>query len=166
MAVTVKELQKVAINKAIMETVDKRETTVVIQGGEIIAYGDKLTTKKPNKPFRNTYKATDDFVAEGLRAVLADYFKNEYKGSFARKGTVIVNEKENDYAITVSKIKFNVEQSKAVVNNLITKEVVSLVNKLDTLFLVQESNSTLVVSTPNFQQYQIRITKKRDRVAR
>ncbi len=45
-------------------------------------------------------------------------------------------------------------------------EVVSLIKSLNGLSIVQTSNNILVVQTLNFQQYQIKITKKRDRISR
>ena len=161
-----KDIQRVILEKAKMDAENQRETTVTIEGNGVISIGGKAVTKKPNKPFRNTFKASQDFVANSLRAVLKDHFEKTYEGSFARKGNLVVNEKDNDYVISVSKLKFNVEENILNYKNVIMNEVVSLIKSLDGLSIVQTSNNILIVQTLNFQQYQIKITKKRDRISR
>ena len=61
---------------------NQRETTVTIEGNGVISIGDKTVAKKPNKPFRNTFKASQDFVANSLRAVLKDHFEKTYEDVF------------------------------------------------------------------------------------
>lgn len=161
-----KDIQRVILEKAKMDAENQRETTVTIEGNGVISIGGKAVTKKPNKPFRNTFKASQDFVANSLRAVLKDHFEKTYEGSFARKGNLVVNEKDNDYVISVSKLKFNVEESILNYKSEIMNEVVSLIKSLNGLSIVQTSNNILIVQTLNFQQYQIKITKKRDRISR
>lgn len=161
-----KDIQRVILEKAKMDAENQRETTVTIEGNGVISIGGKAVTKKPNKPFRNTFKASQDFVANSLRAVLKDHFEKTYEGSFARKGNLIVNEKDNDYVISVSKLKFNVEENILNYKSEIMNEVVSLIKSLNGLSIVQTSNNILIVQTLNFQQYQIKITKKRDRISR
>lgn len=161
-----KDIQRVILEKAKMDAENQRETTVTIEGNGVISIGGKAVTKKPNKPFRNTFKASQDFVANSLRAVLKDHFEKTYEGSFARKGNLVVNEKDNDYVISVSKLKFNVEENILNYKSEIMNEVVSLVKSLNGLSIVQTSNNILIVQTLNFQQYQIKITKKRDRISR
>lgn len=161
-----KDIQRVILEKAKMDAENQRETTVTIEGNGVISIGGKAVTKKPNKPFRNTFKASQDFVANSLRAVLKDHFEKTYEGSFARKGNLVVNEKDNDYVISVSKLKFNVEENILNYKNVIMNEVVSLIKSLNGLSIVQTSNNILIVQTLNFQQYQIKITKKRDRISR
>ena len=161
-----KDIQRVILEKAKMDAENQRETTVTIEGNGIISIGGKAVTKKPNKPFRNTFKASQDFVANSLRAVLKDHFEKTYEGSFARKGNLVVNEKDNDYVISVSKLKFNVEENILNYKSEIMNEVVSLIKSLNGLSIVQTSNNILIVQTLNFQQYQIKITKKRDRISR
>ena len=77
-----------------------------------------------------------------------------------------MNEKDNDYVISVSKLKFNVEENILNYKSEIMNEVVSLIKSLNGLSIVQTSNNILIVQTLNFQQYQIKITKKRDRISR
>lgn len=161
-----KDIQRVILEKAKMDAENQRETTVTIEGNGVISIGGKAVTKKPNKPFRNTFKASQDFVANSLRAVLKDHFEKTYEGSFARKGNLVVNEKDNDYVISVSKLKFNVEENILNYKSEIMNEVVSLIKSLNGLSIVQTSNNILIVQTLNFQQYQIKITKKRDRISR
>ena len=161
-----KDIQRVILEKAKMDAENQRETTVTIEGNGVISIGGKAVTKKPNKPFRNTFKASQDFVANSLRAVLKDHFEKTYEGSFARKGNLVVNEKDNDYVISVSKLKFNVEENILNYKSEIMSEVVSLIKSLNGLSIVQTSNNILIVQTLNFQQYQIKITKKRDRISR
>ena len=161
-----KDIQRVSLEKAKMDAENQRETTVTIEGNGVISIGGKAVTKKPNKPFRNTFKASQDFVANSLRAVLKDHFEKTYEGSFARKGNLVVNEKDNDYVISVSKLKFNVEENILNYKSEIMNEVVSLIKSLNGLSIVQTSNNILIVQTLNFQQYQIKITKKRDRISR
>lgn len=161
-----KDIQRVILEKAKMDAENQRETTVAIEGNGVISIGGKAVTKKPNKPFRNTFKASQDFVANSLRAVLKDHFEKTYEGSFARKGNLVVNEKDNDYVISVSKLKFNVEENILNYKSEIMNEVVSLIKSLNGLSIVQTSNNILIVQTLNFQQYQIKITKKRDRISR
>ena len=161
-----KDIQRVILEKAKMDAENQRETTVTIEGNGVISIGGKAVTKKPNKPFRNTFKASQDFVANSLRAVLKDHFEKTYEGSFARKGNLVVNEKDNDYIISVSKLKFNVEENILNYKSEIMNEVVSLIKSLNGLSIVQTSNNILIVQTLNFQQYQIKITKKRDRISR
>lgn len=161
-----KDIQRVILEKAKMDAKNQRETTVTIEGNGVISIGGKAVTKKPNKPFRNTFKASQDFVANSLRAVLKDHFEKTYEGSFARKGNLVVNEKDNDYVISVSKLKFNVEENILNYKSEIMNEVVSLIKSLNGLSIVQTSNNILIVQTLNFQQYQIKITKKRDRISR
>ena len=161
-----KDIQRVILEKAKMDAENQRETTVTIEGNGVISIGSKAVTKKPNKPFRNTFKASQDFVANSLRAVLKDHFEKTYEGSFARKGNLVVNEKDNDYVISVSKLKFNVEENILNYKSEIMNEVVSLIKSLNGLSIVQTSNNILIVQTLNFQQYQIKITKKRDRISR
>ena len=161
-----KDIQRVILEKAKMDAENQRETTVTIEGNGVISIGGKAVTKKPNKPFRNTFKASQDFVANSLRAVLKDHFEKTYEGSFARKGNLVVNEKDNDYVISVSKLKFNVEENVLNYKSEIMNEVVSLIKSLNGLSIVQTSNNILIVQTLNFQQYQIKITKKRDRISR
>ena len=161
-----KDIQRVILEKAKMDAENQRETTVTIEGNGVISIGGKAVTKKPNKPFRNTFKASQDFVANSLRAVLKDHFEKTYEGSFARKGNLVVNEKDNDYVISVSKLKFNVEENILNYKSEVMNEVVSLIKSLNGLSIVQTSNNILIVQTLNFQQYQIKITKKRDRISR
>lgn len=161
-----KDIQRVILEKAKMDAENQRETTVTIEGNGVISIGGKAVAKKPNKPFRNTFKASQDFVANSLRAVLKDHFEKTYEGSFARKGNLVVNEKDNDYVISVSKLKFNVEENILNYKSEIMNEVVSLIKSLNGLSIVQTSNNILIVQTLNFQQYQIKITKKRDRISR
>ena len=161
-----KDIQRVILEKAKMDAENQSETTVTIEGNGVISIGGKAVTKKPNKPFRNTFKASQDFVANSLRAVLKDHFEKTYEGSFARKGNLVVNEKDNDYVISVSKLKFNVEENILNYKSEIMNEVVSLIKSLNGLSIVQTSNNILIVQTLNFQQYQIKITKKRDRISR
>ena len=161
-----KDIQRVILEKAKMDAENQRETTVTIEGNGVISIGGQAVTKKPNKPFRNTFKASQDFVANSLRAVLKDHFEKTYEGSFARKGNLVVNEKDNDYVISVSKLKFNVEENILNYKSEIMNEVVSLIKSLNGLSIVQTSNNILIVQTLNFQQYQIKITKKRDRISR
>ena len=161
-----KDIQRVILEKAKMDAENQRETTVTIEGNGVISIGGKAVTKKPNKPFRNTFKASQDFVANSLRAVLKDHFEKTYEGSFARKGNLVVNEKDNDYVVSVSKLKFNVEENILNYKSEIMNEVVSLIKSLNGLSIVQTSNNILIVQTLNFQQYQIKITKKRDRISR
>lgn len=161
-----KDIQRVILEKAKMDAENQRETTVTIEGNGVISIWGKAVTKKPNKPFRNTFKASQDFVANSLRAVLKDHFEKTYEGSFARKGNLVVNEKDNDYVISVSKLKFNVEENILNYKSEIMNEVVSLIKSLNGLSIVQTSNNILIVQTLNFQQYQIKITKKRDRISR
>ena len=161
-----KDIQRVILEKAKMDAENQRETTVTIEGNGVISIGGKAVTKKPNKPFRNTFKASQDFVANSLRAVLKDHFEKTYEGSFARKGNLVVNEKDNDYVISVSKLKFNVEENILNYKSEIMNEVVSLIKSLNGLSIIQTSNNILIVQTLNFQQYQIKITKKRDRISR
>ena len=161
-----KDIQRVILEKAKMDAENQIETTVTIEGNGVISIGGKAVTKKPNKPFRNTFKASQDFVANSLRAVLKDHFEKTYEGSFARKGNLVVNEKDNDYVISVSKLKFNVEENILNYKSEIMNEVVSLIKSLNGLSIVQTSNNILIVQTLNFQQYQIKITKKRDRISR
>ena len=161
-----KDIQRVILEKAKMDAENQRETTVTIEGNGVISIGGKAVTKKPNKPFRNTFKASQDFVANSLRAVLKDHFEKTYEGSFARKGNLVVNEKDNDYVISVSKLKFNVEENILNYKSEIMNEVVSLIKSLNGLSIVQTSNNILIVQTLNFQQYQIKNTKKRDRISR
>ena len=161
-----KDIQRVILEKAKMDAENQRETTVTIEGNGVISIGGKAVNKKPNKPFRNTFKASQDFVANSLRAVLKDHFEKTYEGSFARKGNLVVNEKDNDYVISVSKLKFNVEENILNYKSEIMNEVVSLIKSLNGLSIVQTSNNILIVQTLNFQQYQIKITKKRDRISR
>lgn len=161
-----KDIQRVILEKAKMDAENQRETTVTIEGNGVISIGGKAVTKKPNKPFRNTFKASQDFVANSLRAVLKDHFEKTYEGSFARKGNLVVNEKDNDYVISVSKLKFNVGENILNYKSEIMNEVVSLIKSLNGLSIVQTSNNILIVQTLNFQQYQIKITKKRDRISR
>ena len=106
--VTRQDLNRIIVEKVKQNNHDMRETTVVIQGGEIIQKDGKATTKKPNKPFRNSYQAKNDFVAAGLRVVMKDYFSSKHT-TFEHNGALIVRKSEHDYAIKVSKLKFSVE---------------------------------------------------------
>lgn len=163
MAVTQKDLNRVVLAKGKQQAEDMRDTTVVIQAGEIIQKDGKPTTKKPNKPFRNAYSAKNDFVAGALRMIMKDYFSSK-QTAFEYKGSLIVRKSENDFAIKVSKLKYNVEAKPQASTNPTTAQVIALVNSLDGVYVVGNSNNEVVVSTSNFQQYVIRITKKKERV--
>lgn len=163
MAVTTKDLKWVATNKARQNSIDKRETTMVYQAGELISVGDKPTTKKPNKPFRNSFQAKNDFVAGALRAVMTDYFKSKHQ-IFTQGTSLIVRKSENDFVVKVSKLKFNIEMKTQASANPMTNQIISLINGLDGVYVVGNGNNEILVQTPNFQQYTIRITKKKERV--
>lgn len=161
--VTRQDLNRIIVEKVKQSNHDMRETTVVIQGGEIIQKDGKATTKKPNKPFRNSYQAKNDFVAAGLRVVMKDYFRSKHT-VFEHNGALIVRKSEHDYAIKVSKLKFSVEAKEQATANPTTNQVISLINSLDGLYVVGNDNKSVTVSTYACQQYVIRITKKKDRV--
>ena len=163
--VTRKDLNRIIVEKVKQNNHDMRETTVVIQGGEIIQKDGKATTKKPNKTFRNSYQAKNDFVAAGLRVVMKDYFSSKHT-TFEHNGALIVRKSEHDYAIKVSKLKFSVEAKEQATANPTTNQVISLINSLDGLYVVGNDNNSITVSTYACQQYVIRITKKKDRVSR
>ena len=163
--VTRQDLNRIIVEKVKQSNHDMRETTVVIQGGEIIQKDGKATTKKPNKPFRNAYQAKNDFVAAGLRVVMKDYFSSKHT-TFEHNGALIVHKSEHDYAIKVSKLKFSVEAKEQATANPTTNQVISLINSLDGLYVVGNDNNSITVSTYACQQYVIRITKKKDRVSR
>ena len=172
--VTRQDLNRIIVEKVKQNNHDMRETTVVIQGGEIIQKDGKATTKKPNKPFRNSYsakftaaqnkEAKNDFVAAGLRVVMKDYFSSKHT-TFEHNGALIVRKSEHDYAIKVSKLKFSVEAKEQATANPTTNQVISLINSLDGLYVVGNDNNSITVSTYACQQYVIRITKKKDRVS-
>ena len=162
--VTRQDLNRIIVEKVKQSNHDMRETTVVIQGGEIIQKDGKATTKKPNKPFRNAYQAKNDFVAAGLRVVMKDYFSSKHT-TFEHNGALIVRKSEHDYAIKVSKLKFSVEAKEQATANPTTNQVISLINSLDGLYVVGNDNNSITVSTYACQQYVIRITKKKDRVS-
>ena len=162
--VTRQDLNRIIVEKVKQNNHDMRETTVVIQGGEIIQKDGKATTKKPNKPFRNSYQAKYDFVAAGLRVVMKDYFSSKHT-TFEHNGALIVRKSEHDYAIKVSKLKFSVEAKEQATANPTTNQVISLINSLDGLYVVGNDNNSITVSTYACQQYVIRITKKKDRVS-
>ena len=163
--VTRQDLNRIIVEKVKQSNHDMRETTVVIQGGEVIQKDGKATTKKPNKPFRNYYQAKNDFVAAGLRVVMKDYFSSKHT-TFEHNGALIVRKSEHDYAIKVSKLKFSVEAKEQATANPTTNQVISLINSLDGLYVVGNDNNSITVSTYACQQYVIRITKKKDRVSR
>lgn len=163
--VTRQDLNRIIVEKVKQNNHDMRETTVVIQGGEIIQKDGKATTKKPNKPLRNSYQAKNDFVAAGLRVVMKDYFSSKHT-TFEHNGALIVRKSEHDYAIKVSKLKFSVEAKEQATANPTTNQVISLINSLDGLYVVGNDNNSITVSTYACQQYVIRITKKKDRVSR
>ena len=163
--VTRKDLNRIMVEKVKQNNHDMRETTVVIQGGEVIQKDGKATTKKPNKTFRNSYQAKNDFVAAGLRVVMKDYFSSKHT-TFEHNGALIVRKSEHDYAIKVSKLKFSVEAKEQATANPTTNQVISLINSLDGLYVVGNDNNSITVSTYACQQYVIRITKKKDRVSR
>ena len=163
--VTRKDLNRIIVEKVKQNNHDMRETTVVIQGGEVIQKDGKATTKKPNKTFRNSYQAKNDFVAAGLRVVMKDYFSSKHT-TFEHNGALIVRKSEHDYAIKVSKLKFSVEAKEQATANPTTNQVISLINSLDGLYVVGNDNNSITVSTYACQQYVIRITKKKDRVSR
>ena len=162
--VTRKDLNRIMVEKVKQNNHDMRETTVVIQGGEVIQKDGKATTKKPNKTFRNSYQAKNDFVAAGLRVVMKDYFSSKHT-IFEHNGALIVRKSEHDYAIKVSKLKFSVEAKEQATANPTTNQVISLINSLDGLYVVGNDNNSITVSTYACQQYVIRITKKKDRVS-
>ena len=162
--VTRQDLNRIIVEKVKQSNHDMRETTVVIQGGEVIQKDGKATTKKPNKPFRNSYQAKHDFVAAGLRVVMKDYFSSKHT-TFEHNGALIVRKSEHDYAIKVSKLKFSVEAKEQATANPTTNQVISLINSLDGLYVVGNDNNSITVSTYACQQYVIRITKKKDRVS-
>ena len=163
--VTRQDLNRIIVEKVKQNNHDMRETTVVIQGGEVIQKDGKATTKKPNKTFRNSYQAKNDFVAAGLRVVMKDYFSSKHT-TFEHNGALIVRKSEHDYAIKVSKLKFSVEAKEQATANPTTNQVISLINSLDGLYVVGNDNNSITVSTYACQQYVIRITKKKDRVSR
>ena len=163
--VTRQDLNRIIVEKVKQSNHDMRETTVVIQGGEVIQKDGKATTKKPNKPFRNSYQAKNDFVAAWLRVVMKDYFSSKHT-TFEHNGALIVRKSEHDYAIKVSKLKFSVEAKEQATANPTTNQVISLINSLDGLYVVGNDNNSITVSTYACQQYVIRITKKKDRVSR
>ena len=162
--VTRQDLNRIIVEKVKQSNHDMRETTVVIQGGEIIQKDGKATTKKPNKPFRNAYQAKNDFVAAGLRVVMKNYFSSKHT-VFEHNSALIVRKTEHDYAIKVSKLKFSVEAKEQATANPTTNQVISLINSLDGLYVVGNDNNSITVSTYACQQYVIRITKKKDRVS-
>ena len=69
--VTRQDLNRIIVEKVKQSNHDMRETTVVIQGGEVIQKDGKATTKKPNKPF---HKPRD--LLFGFRRLILRIFRN------------------------------------------------------------------------------------------
>lgn len=137
---------------------------VVYVNGEVVERNGVKTTSKPKVAFRRTYSAKSDFTANALRAVLPHVLSEVFSEVVTLENSVLVRTAEKDYVVKVSKLKFREESEGLTAKSPLAKAVVAMVNTLDGLTAIGSTNRAVLVETNNFEQYEIKIVTKRDRV--